>query len=208
MPSPIPRTMRIFRTFPPQPSWRTAIMVLLAAAMLVPLIVGNGFFFPYVVPRNLYFRALVETGTAVVVLALCFGRKRIDLRGEPVFWALVAFLGAATLSALFSPARMHSFFGDFERMGGVWAFLNLVLFFLLLRTLRDEDWPWILNSALAVGLFVSLSVIVQHGELAALARSSDAIVSAATSAVRHHRRVPASRAMDVGPCASRAVSLP
>ena len=79
-------------------------MVLLAAAMLVPLIVGNGFFFPYVVPRNLYFRALVETGTAVLVLALCFGRKRIDLRGEPVFWALVAFLGAATLSALFSPA--------------------------------------------------------------------------------------------------------
>src|SRR5437762_11604433 len=121
MPSPIPRTMRIFRTFPPQPSWRTAIIVLLAAAMLVPVIVGTGFFFPYVVPRNLYFRALVEIGTAILVLALCFGRKRLDWRGEPIFWALVAFLAAASLSAFFSPARMHSFFGDFDRMRCVCA---------------------------------------------------------------------------------------
>jgi len=183
-------------------------MVLLAAAMLVPLIVGNGFFFPYVVPRNLYFRALVETGTAVLVLALCFGRKRIDLRGEPVFWALVAFLGAATLSALFSPARMHSFFGDFERMGGVWAFLNLVLFFLLLRTLRDEDWPWILNSALAVGLFVSLSVIVQHGELAALARSSDAIVSAGSSTVGNSGLLAAYLLMNLALASYLACTIP
>ncbi len=151
-------------------------MVLLAATMLVPVLVGSGFFFPYVVPRNLYFRALVETGTAVLVVALCFGRKRLDLRGEPIFWALVAFLTAAALSALFSPARMHSFFGDFERMGGVWAWLHLVLFFLLLRTLRDEDWPWILNAALSVSLFVSVNVISQHGQLAATA-TSDAIVS-------------------------------
>src|SRR5213595_2868176 len=183
MPSPIPRTMRIFRTFPPQPSWRTAIVVLLAAAMLVPLIVGNGFFFPYVVPRNLYFRALVETGTAVLVLALCFGRKRIDLRGEPVFWALVAFLGAATLSALFSPARMHSFFGDFERMGGVWAWLNLVLFFLLLRTLRDTDWRWVLNSALAVCLFVAVRTIAEHSDLSIAARFGDGVVAASSATV-------------------------
>ena len=151
--------------------------------MLVPALVGSGFFFPYVVPRNLYFRALVETGTAALVLALCFGRKRLDLRGEPIFWALVAFLTAATFSALFSPAPMHSFFGDFERMGGVWAWLNLVLFFLLLRTLRDEDWPWILNSALAVSLFVSVRVISQHGELAAAATSSDGLVAGSSATV-------------------------
>ena len=144
-------------------------MVLLAATTLVPVIFASGFFFPYVVPRNLYFRALVETGAAVLVLALCFGRKRLDLRGEPIFWSLIAFLGAATLSAMFSPARMHSFFGDFERMGGVWAWLNLVLFFLLLRTMRDQDWAWVLNSALAVGLFVAVRAIVQHASAVAAA---------------------------------------
>jgi len=154
-------------------------MVLLMATLLVPVVVGSGFFFPYVVPRNLYFRALVEIATTILVLALCFGRKKLDLRGEPILWALVAFLVAAGISALVSPARMHSLFGDFERMGGLWAWLHLALFFLLLRTLRDEDWPWVLNAALAVSLYISVRAITEH---AGAALSSDAVVgpSAAT----------------------------
>ena len=68
--------MRIPRNFLPQPSWRTAIIALLIATTLVPLIFGSGFFFPYVVPRNLYFRALVEIGIAMLVLALSSGDGR------------------------------------------------------------------------------------------------------------------------------------
>src|SRR4051794_40478035 len=141
--------MRISKALLPEPSWRTAIMVLLIASMLVPVIFANGFFFPYVVPRNLYFRALVEVATGILAVVLCFGRRRLDLHGEPILWALVAFLCAAGVSAAFSPARMHSLFGDFERMGGLSSWVHLTLFFLLLRTLRDEDWPWLLHAALA-----------------------------------------------------------
>jgi O-antigen ligase/tetratricopeptide (TPR) repeat protein len=158
-------------------------MVLLAAAMLVPVITGSGFFFPYVAPRNLYFRAIVEIGTATLILVLCFGRQRLDLRGEPILWALVAFLMAATLSALFSPARVHSFFGDFERMGGVWAWINLALFFLLLRTLRDEDWVWVLNCALAVSLFVSVRAIMEHAGAKAFADSTDTVIAPSVSTI-------------------------
>src|SRR5258705_12241593 len=157
-------------------SWRAVIVVLLLASLLVPVIVPSGFFFPYVVPRNIFFRVIVEGGIAALVLALCFGGKTLDLRSEPIFCALVAFLAAASLSAVFSPAPTHSFFGDFERMGGVWAWLHLVLFFLLLRTLRDEDWRWILNGALAVGLFLSEATLVQHYHLGSLANSGDTIV--------------------------------
>jgi O-antigen ligase/tetratricopeptide (TPR) repeat protein len=151
------------------------------ASLLVPVIIGSGFFFPYVVPRNLFFRAVVEIAVTIVVLALCFGRKTLDLHDEPIFWSLVAFLAAATMSAFFSPARTHSFFGDFERMGGVWAWLHLVLFFLLLRTLLDENWGWILNAALAVSLFVSVSTIAQHSAVVAAARSPVALISSSES---------------------------
>jgi O-antigen ligase len=154
--------MRISRAFLSNPSWRTAVIVLLLASLLVPLIVLSGFFFPYVVPRNLFFRAVVEVGVTALVLALCVGGKKLDLKGEPIFWSLVAFLGAISLSALFSPARTHSFFGDFERMGGVWAWVHLVIFFLLLRTLRDKDWSWILNGALAISLVVGVIAVNQH----------------------------------------------
>ncbi|HYS70661.1 MAG TPA: O-antigen ligase family protein, partial [Gemmatimonadaceae bacterium] len=190
--------MRIPRHFLPEPSWRTAIIVLLAATMLVPVIFGSGFFFPYVVPRNLYFRVLVETGTAILVVALCFGRKRLDLRGEPIFLALVAFLAAATFSAAFSPARMHSFFGDFERMGGVWAWFNLVLFFLLLRTMRDEDWPWVLNCALAVSVFISVPAIAEHARATALAASSDALVTPSPSTIGNSGLLAAYLLMNAG----------
>jgi O-antigen ligase/tetratricopeptide (TPR) repeat protein len=157
------------------------IVVLLLVSLLVPVIAPTDFFFPYVVPRNLFFRVIIEIGATVLALALCYGRKRLDLRGEPIFFSLLAFLAAASISALFSPAPTHSFFGDFERMGGVWAWLHLVLFFLLLRTLRDQDWGWIIDGALAVSLFISISAIVEHFQLAAATRSPDAIVAASTA---------------------------
>lgn len=167
------------RTFLSKFSWRTAVIVLVIAALFVPLIVGSSFFFPYVVPRNLFFRVVVELGIAALVVALSFGGKSLDLRDEPIFWSLAAFLAAMTVSAMFSPARMHSFFGDFERMGGVWAWLHFFLFFLLLRTLRDKDWVWVLNAAVAVSLFVSVNAIAQHDRL--VAASTDGVVSATYS---------------------------
>jgi len=51
-----------------------------------------------------------------------------------------------------------------------------VLFFLLLRTLCDEDWPWVLNAALAVSLFVSVSAIGQHTELTSLAPQGEGVL--------------------------------
>jgi O-antigen ligase/tetratricopeptide (TPR) repeat protein len=162
-------------------SWRSAIVALLTLSLLVPVIVIPDSFFPYVVPRNIFFRVVVELGVAVLVLALCFGRRALDLRSEPIFWSLVTFVAAATLSALFSPARSHSFFGDFERMGGVLAWIHLVLFFLLLRTLRDEDWAWVLNAALVVSMFVSLTAIVQHSELVSASPLPATIVAASSS---------------------------
>ncbi|MFL5637826.1 MAG: hypothetical protein ACJ78M_00490, partial [Gemmatimonadaceae bacterium] len=111
----------------PQVSWRTPVIALLVASMLVPLIVGSDFFFPYVVPRNIFFRVMVELAATVLILAFSSGGKTLDLRCEPIFWALAAFVAAASVSALFSPATAHSFFGYFERMGGVWAWLHLLL---------------------------------------------------------------------------------
>src|SRR6266404_367740 len=165
----------------PEFSWRTAVIALLLASLLVPLIVGYDFFFPYVAPRNIFFRIVVEVGAAALVLALSFGRKSLDLRSERIFWSLVAFLAAASVSALFSPAPAHSFFGDFERMGGLWAWFHLVLFFLLLRTLRDQDWSWVLNGALVVSLVVGAIAIGQHFGLATGAHSAEPVAVASTS---------------------------
>lgn len=175
--------MRILTRMSAAANWRLVILFLLMASLLVPIIVPVGFFFPYVAPRNIFFRVVVELGALVPVWALCFGSEELDLRYEPIFWALVAFVSAALLSAIFSPARDHSLFGDFERMGGVWAWLHLALFFLLLRTLRDEEWNWVLNSALIVSIVVSVSTILEHSTIASAARLSTSMLSASSSTV-------------------------
>lgn len=167
----------------PNADWRMSITVLVMVALLVPTIVLPGFYFPYVVPRNIFFRVVVELGVGVVALWLGFAGKSLVLRREPIFWALVAFVAAATVSALFSPARNHSLFGDFERMGGAWAWLHLLLFFLLLRTLRDEELPWVLNTALAISLFVAVNGIVEHYRLARLNHLNDPLVASVSSTV-------------------------
>ncbi len=164
-------------------NWRHAILILMVATLFVPVIVPPSFFFPYVTPRNIFFRAVIDIGALVLVWALCSADDELDLRYEPIFWALVMFVAAALLSALFSPARDHSLFGDFERMGGVWAWLHLALFFLLLRTLRDQEWSWALNAALLVSVFVSGTAIIEHGRFISSTRLSDSILSASSSTI-------------------------
>src|SRR6202163_2028829 len=175
--------MRILTRISTEANWRLAILLLVIASLLVPVIVPTGFFFPYVVPRNIFFRVVTELGTLVLVWGLCFDGDELDLRFEPIFWALSAFVAATLLSALFSPARDHSLFGDFERMGGVWAWLHLALFFLVLRSLRDKEWSWVLNAALLVSIFVSLGAILEHSRLSFSARFSDTMLSASSSTV-------------------------
>lgn len=175
--------MRILTRISTDANWRLAILLLVIVSLLVPVIVPTGFFFPYVVPRNIFFRAVIEVGTLALVSALCFDGNELDLRYEPIFWALAAFVAAILLSALFSPARTHSLFGDFERMGGVWAWLHLALFFLVLRALRDEEWSWVLNAALIVSTFVSLGAILEHSRFSSSPQFSDTMLSASSATV-------------------------
>lgn len=164
-------------------NWRLAVLLLVLASLLVPLIVPSGFFFPYVVPRNLFFRVVIEAGILTLVLAVCFGDNDLDLRYEPIFWAIALFVATAFVSALFSPARDHSLYGDFERMGGVWAWLHLALFFLVLRTLREKDWSWVMNSALLVSMIVSALTILEHSRLGSSPQISNAIGAASSGTV-------------------------
>ena len=140
--------------------WDLSTTLLLAAALVAPLVVVAGMFFPYVVPRNILFRVAVELATAVIVVRFALGRARVSLKREYILIALAAFVAAMTISAVFSPARSHSLFGDFERMGGVWAWLHYALFFLLLRTLEEKYLGVLIRIALGASIAAALHAIL------------------------------------------------
>jgi O-antigen ligase len=141
-------------------AWQVLTILLLIIAVMAPLVVVSGMFFPYVVPRNILFRVAVELATSLVVIRIAIGRARLDLCSEHILTALSAFVAAMTISALVSPAMNHSLFGDFERMGGVWAWLHLLLFFFLLRTLDELYLHIVLYAAAAVSVAVAVHAIL------------------------------------------------
>jgi len=141
-------------------AWQLSTTLLLAAAVVAPLVVVSGTFFPYVVPRNILFRVAVELASALVLVRFAVGSARVSLKREYILTALAAFVVAMTISALFSPARSHSLFGDFERMGGVWAWLHFALFLLLLRTLEEKYLHGLMRIALAASVGAAVHTIL------------------------------------------------
>lgn len=136
-------------------------MVLLTATVVAPLLFFPGVFFPYVTTRALLFRAAVE-GALLLFLWLLLTRgvspgsdgERHDLR-DPVLWALAGFTAWAAISAPFGAAPETSLFGDLERMWGVVQWVHLLLFYILLRSLfQEEDWRRFFRASLVVAVVV------------------------------------------------------
>lgn len=134
---------------------------LLHATVLTPIVLLPGFYFAFVTTRAIFFRVLVALATAILIAILLRHRTRLD-RGDPIFWAFTAFLGANLLSALVGPSPIRSMFGDFERMGGVWSWLHLLAYYAALRTFfSPDDWRRYFRNSVAVAGFVSV-LLVAH----------------------------------------------
>ena len=139
---------------------------LLLSTVLVPLIISTGYFFPYIVPRTVFFRTVVEITMGIFIYLLVSREWRIRTHVDLFFWGLSAFVVASGISALFSPARNRAMFGDFERMGGVWSLLHYLMFYALVRVFFGEkEWKLYANLSLAVSAGISLLAIYEgsHG---------------------------------------------
>ncbi|MBI3572139.1 O-antigen ligase family protein [Candidatus Kaiserbacteria bacterium] len=129
---------------------------------LTPLIVANGFFFPFITAKAFYFRSLVEiTVCAWAVLAL------LDTEYRPRFsWvgaAVLAFVLWMFVADAFAINAFKAFWSNLERMEGWVLLIHLLGFFFaasaVLRT--ERKWRgWFLTS-LAVSLVVSAHALLQ-----------------------------------------------
>lgn len=147
----------------PTPVAMRIVRRLLFATLLVPLVVVPGFFFPFVTTRAVYFRVLVELAVAMVFYVALRYELRASFRQDFVFWALLAWVIANVLAAIFGVAFIRSVFGDHERMGGVWFWVHLLAYYVALRiALRADDWWRFLRAALAVAVAVSGYGLIQY----------------------------------------------
>ena len=126
-------------------------------ALFTPLIVGGNYFFPYVAPKTIFFRIIVDVIFAAYVLLATLNpryRPRINILNI----TLTIFLGILILTSLTGIDFARSFWSVFERMTGLLTIIHLYVFFLVLASCFQERkyWERILTVSMLVGVILSI----------------------------------------------------
>ncbi|MBU6323666.1 O-antigen ligase family protein [Patescibacteria group bacterium] len=141
----------------------------LFGALLIPLIVFNGFFFPFITGKAFFFRIIVEIGfAAYAVLALAEPKYRP--KWSWVFAAFALFVLWTFVADLFAVNPEKAFWSNFERMEGWVTVIHLFLYFLMASAVltADDLWKAWWKTSLGVSVYISIYGIFQLLGLAAI----------------------------------------
>jgi O-antigen ligase len=122
-------------------------------------------YYPFVVPKVIYFRTLIELVAVLLVSYAVYTREGLHLAifKKKITWVPLVFLGFSYLSALVGLDFYHSFWSIFERMDGLVTLTHLIAYFYaVLLVFNKEDWHkfFVINGVVAV--LVGLYAVLQH----------------------------------------------
>ncbi|XOB40740.1 MAG: tetratricopeptide repeat protein [Candidatus Nealsonbacteria bacterium] len=143
--------------------------------LFTPLIISRRSFFPFVTPKTIYFRVLVEIiFAAYLILVIYFPRYRpkINILSISIF----IFVGVLILTSFLGINFERSFWSTFERMTGLFTFFHLLVFFIILTSCfnKREDWEKILSVSILVGILLCFYVLLP-GEIGVSTRGGGTI---------------------------------
>ena len=147
---------------------------------LLPLIVVESFFFPFITGKAFYFRILVEIGfVAWIVLAFYDARYRPKINALTI--GVTVFAVVALIADLLGVNPLRSIWSNFERMEGWLAIAHLWMFFIAATSAfgsGDEGtrtWHRWLGTSLAVAAIVGIYGLLQIFGVAAIHQGSTRI---------------------------------
>lgn len=134
-------------------------------AVLTPFIVKGDYFFPYVSPKTIFFRIIVDI-IFVVYILLAISNRKYSPRFSALTISLALFLLVTTLTAVTGVNFEKSFWSVFERMTGLLTLLHLFVFFIILTSVFKERkcWERILTVSIVVGILVSFYTLTSNEE--------------------------------------------
>ncbi len=141
--------------------------------LFLPLVMNSRFFFPFIVPKNVFFRIAVE-----IIFGAYLALVHLDPRYKPKFskivWSVLAFLGIAAVAGLVGLNIGTSFWGNYERMSGLFHLLHLVLYFFVLVNVFKEkkDWHSLLTFSIFAAVIMSFLAFAQWLQVPFLLKSS------------------------------------
>lgn len=135
---------------------------LVALSLLAPLWVFKDLLFPYVTSKAFYFRVLIEAAFPFYLyLVLADFRLRPNLK-QPINLLVLVFLAINFITSFTGINVDRSLWGNFERMGGSYYLLHLVLLYFYVLLIGQAGGKWLkrfLWASLAAALLVALNGI-------------------------------------------------
>ncbi|OGY45500.1 MAG: hypothetical protein A2744_02315 [Candidatus Buchananbacteria bacterium RIFCSPHIGHO2_01_FULL_44_11] len=151
----------------------TVIKVGVLLTIFLPLVMNSHFFFPFIVLKNVLFRIAVEIILAAyIILASLVPVYRPKF--NQLVWAVLAFFGISTVATVFSLGPYGSFWGNYERMSGLFHHLHLVLYFFVLFNVfkQKKDWHNFFSFSVFASLLMSFFAFAQWLQVPFLMQSS------------------------------------
>jgi O-antigen ligase/tetratricopeptide (TPR) repeat protein len=131
--------------------------------LCVPLVAHHYFYLPFEVPRVLFFRFFVEL-LLVLYVPLAFAKAELRPKWRhPITLALLLFSFVLFLSAYFGVSWQRSFWGTLYRGGGLFTWLHVLAFFLVLTGIIQHSFQRlvIIRTCAIVGFLVILYAVAQ-----------------------------------------------
>jgi O-antigen ligase/tetratricopeptide (TPR) repeat protein len=141
-----------------------AILGISCFVLFLPVVVSYDFYSPYIFFKSILFRIAVQFMLLLyVVLALISSHYKPRL--NRISWALLCWFGIMLFCSLpgISTNAWKSWWGDFNRMDGMFTQLHLLAyFFVLVQTFKKEnDWLWLFTASLVSSVFMGVSGLIQ-----------------------------------------------
>lgn len=146
--------------------WTTYLRNTITAGLflvpIIPLIVVNDLFFPFITGKNFFFRILVEILFALWIL-LMLRDPRYRLKRSWIAITGGIFLVAITVADIFGENFFKSFWSNFERMEGLLTLLHMGAYFVVAAIVLETErlWKWFWGTNLGVSAVVCGYALMQ-----------------------------------------------
>jgi len=128
--------------------------------LLTPFIFIKDYFFPFVVPKTIFFRIIVDI-IFIAFILLAFSNAKYRPRVNLLTLAVFLFMGVLILTSITGVNFARSLWSVFERMEGLLTFFHLFAFFIVLTSVFKEKkyWERILSASILIGILIAFNAM-------------------------------------------------
>ena len=132
------------------------------AMLLSPLLLSADYFFPAIFPKAVYIRLLVEIAL-VAYIPLAWAVPKYRPQPHIIYLVLAIFAAVVFISSLSGVNFSFSFWGNYERMDGIFSWLHFWLLLVMAASVFQEkrDWQKLFSASVAIALLLAFYGFLQ-----------------------------------------------